>query len=253
MKPRPLGNSGLSVSPIGFGSFKIGRNQKAKYPQAYDLPDDAAAQSLMSSLCEEGITYFDTAPAYGISEQRVGEFVSARREQLVLSTKVGETFVDGVSTYDFSATAVSASIQQSLSNLKTDGVDCIFVHSNGQDVEIQNDTDVVDVLRESRASGQTRLIGFSGKSVEGARAALEWADAIMVEYHLDDASHETVMAEAAQRGIGVIVKKGLASGHLDPTESIRFVLSNPAVSSLIVGSLNLDHMRANIRAASELF
>ena len=89
-------------------------------------------------------------------------------------------------------------------------------------------------------------VGFSGKTVAGARAALAWADAIMVEYHLEDRTHEAVIAEAAAAGVGVIVKKGLASGRLPADEAIRFVLANEAVNSLIVGGLNLGHLRENI-------
>ena len=74
----------------------------------------------------------------------------------------------------------------------------------------------------------------------------------MVEYHLNDRSHEAVIAEAAERGVGVVVKKGLAAGHLSAAEAVRFVLGNPAVGSLVVGSLNLDHVRANITVAAGL-
>jgi aryl-alcohol dehydrogenase-like predicted oxidoreductase len=58
------------------------------------------------------------------------------------------------------------------------------------------------------------------------------------------------MAEARAAGVGVVVKKGLASGHLSAQEAIRFVLENPAVSSLVIGGLSLDHIRENVRAAA---
>ena len=76
---------------------------------------------------------------------------------------------------------------------------------------------------------------FSGKTPAGAVAALEWADVLMVEYHLNDESHADVIAASASRGVGVVVKKGLASGHLPPSEALRFVLGNPHVASVIVG------------------
>jgi aryl-alcohol dehydrogenase-like predicted oxidoreductase len=101
-----------------------------------------------------------------------------------------------------------------------------------------------------KRAGKLRAVGFSGKTVEAARLSLDWADVIMVEYHLDDRSHEQVIAEAGTRGVGVVVKKGLASGRLGADEAIRFVLSNPSVGSVVVGGLNLDHMRANLAAAA---
>ena len=74
----------------------------------------------------------------------------------------------------------------------------------------------------------------------------------MVEYHLAERSHEAVMSEAAARGIGVVVKKGLASGHLSAGEAIRFVLANADVASLIVGGLSLEHFRENVKIASDI-
>jgi aryl-alcohol dehydrogenase-like predicted oxidoreductase len=72
----------------------------------------------------------------------------------------------------------------------------------------------------------------------------------MVAYNSSDRSHEAVIDQAGMAGIGVVVKKGLGSGHLDPDESIRFVLGNDRVASIVVGSLNLENMRRNIAAAT---
>ena len=97
-----------------------------------------------------------------------------------------------------------------------------------------------------------RAIGFSGKTIEGARAALAWADVLMVEYHINDRSHEMVIAEAAASDAGIIVKKGLASGRLDPEQAVRFVLFSRGVGSMVVGSLNLEHLRTNISIAQSI-
>ncbi len=250
MQPRSLGNTNLFVSPIGFGSFKIGRNQNTKYADTYSLPDDQAVDRLLGGVLDLGITYIDTAPAYGTSEQQIGRAIAHRRREFTLSTKVGEIFEEGKSRYDFSAEAVRASIERSLSRLNTDVLDVVFIHSNGDDVKIQQATDVVSELQDSKRRGLVRAIGISGKTVAGARRALDWADAIMVEYHLRDQSCADVITAAAVRGVGVIVKKGLSSGQLPAGEAIGFVLGNPCVSSLVVGGLNLDHIRANIEIAA---
>jgi aryl-alcohol dehydrogenase-like predicted oxidoreductase len=108
---------------------------------------------------------------------------------------------------------------------------------------------VVATLQQLKAQGLIRAIGFSGKTVEGAHASLRWADVLMVEYHLEDRSHEDVIAQAASQGVGVVVKKGLASGRLPAEQAIEFILANPGVSSLIIGGLNLNHIRSNVEVA----
>jgi len=243
MDRRRLGRTGLNVSAIGFGAFKIGRCEQIKYPHTYELPDEQTVARLLNGVLDLGINLIDTAPAYGASEERIGRALSHRRREFVLATKVGETFRDGRSSYDFSSAAIRQSVRRSLQNLQTDVIDILLIHSSGEDEKILSETDAVETLHDLRAAGLVRAIGFSGKTVQGAFAALRWADVLMVEYHLDDASHEGVLAEARSGDVGVLVKKGLASGHLEPEPAIRFVLSNPAVASLVLGSLDLAHLR----------
>lgn len=246
---RPLGQTGLFVPPLGFGAFKIGRNQGIKYPARYELPDDAAVSRLLNGVLDLGCTLIDTAPAYGLSEERIGRAIGHRRAEFVLSTKVGETFTDGVSHYDFSRAGVEFSLTRSLERLRTDVLDLVFIHSNGDDLQILKNSDVVPVLHEWRDRGAIRAIGLSGKTVAGADEALAWADAIMVEYHLDDVSHRAVIDAAAARNVAVFVKKGLASGRLPAADAIRFVVGTPGVTSLIVGGLSLDHFAENWNTA----
>lgn len=248
----PLGNTGLHVTPIGFGSVKIGRNQQIKYPTPYDIPDESQAGMLLNTVLDLGINYIDTAPAYGLAEERIGRFLSHRRDEFVLSTKVGETFEDGRSIHDFAGEAVRYSIERSLRRLKTDVLDMVFVHSDGNDLKIQQQTDCVPTLLELKQRGVVQAVGFSGKTTDGATAALEWADVLMVEYHLENRSHEEVIRRAGERGIGIVIKKGLASGNLSAEEAIRFVLANGGVQSLIVGGLNPQNMRSNIGVAESV-
>ena len=247
MDQRRLGRTGLSVTPIGWGSVKIGRNQGLKYPSGFNLPDLAEVTRLVDGLVDLGINYIDTASAYGLAEQRLGEVIGRRHPGLVISTKVGESFSGGRSHYDFSRSAVTASINRSRRLLGRNVLDVVLIHSNGQDRTILEQTDVVATLLEHRASGSIRAIGLSGKTVEGLTAALGWADVIMVEYNVSDRTQAAVLAKARRAGVGVVVKKGLGSGHLDASSSIRFVLAEPAVASLIIGSLSLRHMRENVR------
>lgn len=250
LEPRRLGATDLLLTPIGFGAFKVGRNVGIKYAHGYDLPTDLQSDRLLHAVVNElGVRYVDTAPAYGLSEERVGRAL-ASREDVVISTKVGESFVDGASRFDYTERAVRESLAQSRSRLGRDSLDLVFVHSDGNDQHVLDETDVVTTLRDAKSRGDARRIGFSGKTASGARAAFAWADAIMVEYHLEDRSHEDVIAEAGRRGLGVIVKKGLASGRLPAREAIAFVLANPHVTSMVIGGLDLAHLREDVRYAS---
>ncbi|MCH8823116.1 MAG: aldo/keto reductase [Planctomycetes bacterium] len=249
---RSLGHTGLSVSPIGFGAFKIGRNVGTKYEQNYDLPSDKEVERLLNGLLDLGINYIDTAPAYGTSEVRIGKAITHRRDDYVLSTKVGETFVDGKSTYDFSVQAIRDSVHRSLKNLQTDVLDVVLIHSNGEDLEILNQTDAVATLVDLRNDGLIRAIGFSGKTVEGAQASLVWVDVLMVQYNQQDQTHKQLIADAAGKGIGVVIKKGLASGVIEPAQAIPFALKTQGVNSMVVGSLNLKHLQANLQLANYL-
>ena len=250
---RRLAGRALSpVSPLGFGSFKIGRNAGIKYPSGFDLPTQAEVDRLLNGILDLGCNLIDTAPAYGLSEERIGCAISHRRSDFILSTKVGETFEDGKSVFDFSESSIRSSLERSLRRLSTDVLDLVLIHSNGDDQRILTETPIVAILQDYKSKGVVRAIGLSGKTVEGAELALPWADALMVEYNLRDDSHRDIMLRAAQNGLAVFVKKGLGSGHLSPADSIRFVLSHPGVTSLIVGGMSLDHFRDNWGVAVDL-
>ena len=250
MDRRTLGRTDLQLRPIAFGAFKIGRNQKIKYAQSYELPSDAEVDRLLNGILDLGINLIDTAPAYGTSEERIGRHVSHRRGEFFISTKIGETFEQGRSAYDFSANAIQHSVQRSLQRLRVDVLDLVFIHSDGDDLRILEQTDAVETLISLRDQGLVRFIGMSGKTPQGAERSLSWADVLMVEYHAHDRSHEHLLADAAKHRAGVLVKKPLASGSIPPADAIPFILRRPEVASLVVGGLSLVHFQENLRVAT---
>ena len=248
---RPLGRTGLNVAPIAFGAFKIGRNQGIKYEREYALPDEEATAKLLNGLVDSGITLIDTAPAYGLSEERIGRHLAERRAEIVLSTKVGESFEDGASIHGFDGDSVRASIDRSLQRLQTDALDLVHVHSDGSDQAILDGGETVAALKAARDRGEIRFLGFSGKTVAGNLQAVHSGDfdVVMVEYHPLDASQGPVIDAAAEMGVGVLVKKGLASGRLRPSEAIPFCLDHPGVTSVVIGSLELAHVLDDLAIA----
>ena len=273
MELRDLGTTGVRVSAMGLGLVKLGRTAGLKHPGVIALPDDAAAAALLETAREVGINYLDTAPAYGVSEERLGALLAAGGggggEAWAISTKAGEEFDGERSRFDFSAAAITASVERSLRRLRTDRVEAVLLHLGDDDLRTIEETDAMGALERLKRAGKARAIGASTKTPEAARAAMErGADVLMLAYNPRDTADGEVIDEARRRGVGVVVKKALLSGHLgelsrlapgdleaaggDPVEAcLRFVLSGErgrGVSSVVVGTTNPGHLRHNAAA-----
>lgn len=256
MERRSLGSSGLSVSVIGLGTVKIGRNQGVKYPRPFELPDDAAVGRLLGQARELGINLLDTAPAYGCSEERLGRLRPGPRSDWVILTKVGESFENGRSSFDFSAQATRDSLERSLRRLRTDYLDAVLIHSNGQDLAILEQTAVLDTLNRCKEAGWIRAQGISTKTLEGALRAVEVCDLVMLSYNQDHIGERPAIQVAHEAGKGVLIKKALSSGHLSGPEAagraLRFALEPPGVGSVILGTINPTHLAENVAAVSSI-
>ncbi len=242
---RPLHAEGPEVSPLGLGTVKLGRNRDVKYPDPYSIPDDATVRELLAGAKALGINLIDTAPAYGESEARLGALLDDRH-CWVIATKVGETWGDGGSTFDFSAAATKASVDSSLARLRTDYLDLVLVHSDGNDQHLILETDVLAELRQLQRAGKVRAVGFSAKTFSGAALALQHVDVLMTTCELDNPESGAVIAKAAAAGCGVLVKKAFDSGHKPSATNLQRVLHTPGVSSVVVGTINLSHLRQDV-------
>ncbi len=248
---RPLGSTGLSVSLLGLGTVKFGRREGVKYPTPFELPDDNALARLLDSARDLGINLLDTAPAYGQSEERLGRLLLDQRNDWLLCSKVGETFANGASSYDFSPEAVQLSVKASLQRLHTDRLDIVLIHSNGDDLNILETLGTLDCLNDLKARGWIRATGISHKTVAGGERAIELGcDVVMATLNLAEQAESGLIASAGQSGVGVLVKKALASGH-SGIESLRFAAEAPGVSSVIVGTINPAHLAENVAVVSE--
>lgn len=251
---RPFGSTGLDVSPLGLGTVKFGRDKGLKHPGAFVIPSDREAADLVALAADLGINLIDTAPAYGSSEERLGGLLAGQRERWVICSKVGEEFDNetGLSHFDFSPGHVRSSVERSLRRLRTDRIDMVLVHSDGRDLALIADG-VLEVLDRLKSQGGIRAFGMSTKTVEGAIACLERADCAMVTYNLADVSERPAIERAAALRKGILVKKPLASGHLGEAtveDSFRHILSCPGVGSIITGTIDPYHLRANVEASA---
>jgi aryl-alcohol dehydrogenase-like predicted oxidoreductase len=255
---RRFASTGKSVSVLGLGTVKFGRNQGVKYPEGegFALPTDQDISSLLDLCLERGINLLDTAPAYGTSEERLGPLLGKRRKDFFIVTKTGEEFDNGKSSYHFTAEHTRKSVERSLTRLKTNYLDCVLVHSSKNDLEVIEKTPVLETLARLKEEGRILSFGVSTYTVEGGKRAADLCDAVMVSYNKAHLAEKSVISYAHEHGKAVLVKKGLASGHVSTLggleTNIRFILETPGVTSLVFGSLSPANILNNIKAARNI-
>ncbi|MEM1436659.1 MAG: aldo/keto reductase [Pseudomonadota bacterium] len=237
------------LSRIGLGTVAFGRTTGLKYKKPIVRPGDKALLELLATARKLGINLLDTATAYGDSQVRLGALI-ADDPYWVVMTKVGERHAGGRSTYDFSRDALEADLERARSELRRDTLDIVLLHSNGNDEPALMTGQALETLKRAQSTGVVRCIGASLKTTAGIEAA--WAaevDLLMLTLNKTEPELAPRIRESDARGIRVVIKKPLASGTLT-TDSLGWVASQPGVSSVIVGTLNPDHLRANVAAVN---
>jgi aryl-alcohol dehydrogenase-like predicted oxidoreductase len=245
-----LGDTGIQISRLGLGTVKFGRNEQVKYPTSFELPNDGEIRSLLDLASELGVNMLDTAPAYGSSMQRLGSLLNGRRERWVIVSKVGEFFEQGRSRFDFSYAATVQTVEESLRILRTDYLDMVLIHSDGDDVRIFEQEATMDALRDLKRRGLIRAHGMSSKTLAGGLRTVAEADVVMATLNPAYRDELPVIAAAHASNKGVLIKKGLQSGHIagpeGVTEAMRLIFSQAGVGGLIVGTVNPQHLRDNV-------
>jgi aryl-alcohol dehydrogenase-like predicted oxidoreductase len=288
MKKRRLGRTGLQVSEIGFGALEIGRPWGLPIPGDHAVPSDQDVHGLLSKALALGINLIDTAPAYMLSEERIGKFLKHRRKEFYLASKCGEYFDGNESRYDFTKAGTLRFIDTSLRNLQTDYLDVVQIHCGPDEVETIRRGEVLEGMLRAREQGKVRWVGVSCQEA-GARAALETNsfDVMQLAYSLLNRSVEgEILARAAQLDVGIIVREPLERGlltdkiHEVPFQggsqeaqvkevlkkleargiktplsqlAIQFVLSRPYVATALVGTRNPHHLEEAVAATREAF
>jgi hypothetical protein len=258
MERRPLGKTGLQVSVLGFGGAELG----------FDAGVTAArVAALLHPAIEAGLSVIDTASAYLASEQLLGRALEGRRDRVLLFSKCGAT--DGFSRSDWSARGIRGQVEQSLKALETDYLDLLQLHSCGLDVLERGEA--IETLEALRREGKTRFIGYSGDAARAVWAvksgrfdtlqtSINVADQLVLEEALPLA-HAANLGVIAKRPVANVVWKNGLEGPSDGYHhsywermrtldfdftrlplpqaveiALRFTLSQPGVSTAIVGS-----------------
>lgn len=247
-----LGNTSLEVSRIGLGTVKFGRNTGVKYPNSFNIPDDHSIRLLLNLAKELNINLLDTAPAYGDSEERLGKLLKSDRHDWIISTKVGEEFENNQSVFNFTKEYIINSVQRSLKRLNTDYLDILLIHSNGDDEEIINKFEVFDSLAALKQQGLIRSFGMSCKTIVGGLLTVKMADVAMVTYNPNYLDEISVIVEAYKLNKGILIKKAFNSGYINPKQAIDVIAKTPGVHSIIIGTINLLHLKENVQCFSDL-
>jgi aryl-alcohol dehydrogenase-like predicted oxidoreductase len=250
VRTRELGETGIQVSAVGLGCGALGDARLT----------ERDVEHLLLGAVDLGVTLFDSARGYGLSEKRLGRVLGGR--EVVRSTKGGYG-IDGIS--DWTSTALSRGIDAALARLRCERIDLFHLHSCP--LEILQRGDLLGALEAARAAGKVRVACYSGDN-----EALGWAvrsgrfGAVQASVSLYDQRNLWVLEGT---GAGVLAKRPLANAPwrnvephddasrayrerhqrlaLDPGGewddfAARFAAFAPKVTSILVGTTSLEHL-----------
>ena len=237
---------------------------------------EEAADKFLNSVLDAGINFIDTSPDYGISEQRIGQYISARRSDFYLATKYGCAYTQHEDHLEidhvWKKEVIQRNIEASLQRLQTDYLDVLQFH--GGDAETLKREGLIKLLMDFRDQGIVRFIGASG-SVPHLPALIELGvfDTFQIPYSCLASQHHDLITRAAETGAGIIIHGGTAQGGPDaeiqrpalndiwtrakldevlpdgmnPAELIlRYTISHPHCDTTIVGTCNAAHLAENL-------
>ena len=290
MQYRKLGNTDLEVSALSLGTVALGmRYGIASKEDGADVagmipPSDREAIQLVHRAIDEGINFIDTARAYGRSEEVLGSALYDRRDKVVITTKLSCLDAEGkLLQGDALRDHMNQSVDTSLQLLRTDWVDLLMLHS--ATVEVLQNSEAIDILREIQTQGKTRYIGASTYGTEAPQIAIEkGVNALQVAYNILDQRMDEIFPLAEANGVGVVVRSVFLKGvltpraddlpeHLAPLKekseavkqlarqltppmdrieaALRFVLSQSNITSALVGVHTQAELEASIAVAMQ--
>jgi aryl-alcohol dehydrogenase-like predicted oxidoreductase len=209
MEIRELGRSGLKVSALGLGcmglSFGLG-----------PAVEKQAGIALMRAAFERGVTFFDTAEAYGpyANEDLVGEAVEPFRDKVVIATKFGFKGGKPADGMDSRPENIRAHVEAALKRLRTDRIDLLYQHRVDPHVSIE---DVAGTVKELIAAGKVKHFGMSEAGVAAIRRAhaVQPVTALQSEYSLWwREPEEQILPVLEELGIGLVPFSPLGKGFL---------------------------------------
>ena len=285
MEYRSLGNTGLRVSEIALGTVELGLDYGFRGSGHYLRPEEQEAICIVQRAVDLGINLIDTGRAYGTSEELIGKAIKGMSAPPYIASKltVPEDACkarDSKKLHD----EIFASIEASLKALQVETIDLMQIHNTN--LEIVHSQEVLNCLEEARQQGKIRFIGAScsgGEEVPLAVIASNRFQTIQVAFNvLDQRMLPSVFPRAAQRGVGVLIRSAYLRGvltsqvHAIPARlaplkeaalaalkevgdevaalaelALRFCLSPPEVSSVVIGVRSVAELDSNLADAGK--
>lgn len=273
MEKRILARPDVNVTVLGFGAMEIPKLSGAE------------ATSLLNRVLDSGINFIDTSPCYGTSEEMIGNAIANRRDEYFLSSKCCCNTTGEGPGHIFDRKTAMMNIENSLRIMKTDRLDILQLHAPmPEDLPGGPNDDLVRALYDMKRDGKIRhaCITFKNSgpqdpkypaeySYECVKAFLDWGvfDSMQVVFGGLVRTCETAIGAAADKGIGIIVRGALKryfpnydalydqagldalceSGEDRNAFLLRYAITTPGVSTVIVGTKNPEHLMANVAAA----
>jgi aryl-alcohol dehydrogenase-like predicted oxidoreductase len=185
-------------------------------PRARDTTD-AQAETILNAVLDAGINFIDTSIDYGVSEERIGRYISHRRSEYYLASKcgclVGAPAVRGqTSPHVFTRDNILAGVEQSLRRMKTDYLDLVQFHISPSKQTLEANG-ALDAVLELRQAGKVRFIGMSGTLPHlRDHIAMGVFDVFQIPYSAMEREHEAIISAASAAGSGIIIRGGAAKG-----------------------------------------
>src|ERR1700736_571297 len=213
---RELGRTRLQVTMLGYGSMEL-----RGAPRGRDTTE-AQAETILNAVLDAGINYIDTSIDYGLSEERIGRYISQRRSEYYLASKCG-CLVGAPAAprgqrgqHVFTRDNIVAGVEQSLVRMKTDYLDVVQFHSSPSRRTLEEHGEI-EALLELKEAGKVRFIGMSGTLPHLIdHIAMGVFNVFQIPYSAVEREHEAAIATAAQKGAGIVIRGGAAKGA--PTE-----------------------------------
>ncbi len=276
MMKRRLGRTNLEVTQLGYGSMGL------RGPRTWGVRvvSEEDADRFLNSVLDAGINFVDTAPDYGISEERIGRYINSRRSEFYLATKCGCAYTQHEDHIEINHVwkkdVIQRNIETSLQRLRTDYVDVLQFH--GGDAETLQREGLIELLMGFRDQGIVRFIGVSS-SLPHLPALIDLGvfDTFQIPYSCLAPEHHDWITRAAEAGAGIIIRGGIAHGGPEAEIQrpalndiwtrakleevlpegmkraeliLRSTLSHPHCHTTIVGTCDPEHLAENLAAAA---